>query len=59
MIGWLSEGGVVGAVEEVPDGLDDTAVEAGCTTGLAEGEPIGGAVPVAVFLDQAAEPLRD
>src|SRR5215467_587372 len=36
--GWLSEGGVA-AVEAVPDRLDGTAVEAGCKTGLAEGEP--------------------
>src|SRR6516162_4750277 len=36
---WLSEVGVVAVGEEVPDGLDVTAMDEGCTTGTSEGEP--------------------
>src|ERR1700740_250107 len=39
LMGWLSEVGVVAVGAEVPDGLDVTAMDEGCTTGASEGEP--------------------
>src|SRR6516165_1192675 len=38
--GWLSEVGVAGVFEEVPDRLDATARDEACTAGVATGEPI-------------------